>query len=177
MSELRALVSGLRLGDRIHFAGLQSDMPAVYHSLELLVSTSTTEGLPFALMEGMAAGLASVATQVGGVPEIVEMGTTGLLVEPGEPHRQAQAVAELMRDPARRSAMGAAAKLRVQQRFSLEDSVHRMDALLHRLHGNASSGPAAQSPAAQSTSKLGSTAGNGANRPRHALRSPPPATR
>ena len=177
MSELRALVSGLRLGDRIHFAGLQSDMPAVYHSLELLVSTSTTEGLPFALMEGMAAGLASVATQVGGVPELVEMGTTGLLVEPGEPHRLAQAVAELMRDPARRSAMGAAAKLRVQQRFSLEDSVHRMDALLHRLHGNASSGPAAQSPAAQSTSKLGSTAGNGANRPRHALRSPPPATR
>ena len=137
LSELRALVNDLRLSDRIHFAGLQSDMPMVYHSLELLVSASTTEGMPFALMEGMAAGLATVATPVGGVPEIVEVGTTGLLVEPGEPRRLAQAVAELMRDPARRTAMGAAARVRVLERFSLEDSVHQMDSLLHRLHGNA----------------------------------------
>jgi glycosyltransferase involved in cell wall biosynthesis len=112
LSELRALVNDLGLVDRIHFAGLQSDMPSVYLSLELLVSSSTSEGMPFALMEGMAAGLATVATQVGGVPEIVKVGTTGLLAEPGEPHRLAEAVAELMRDPARRIAMGAAATRR-----------------------------------------------------------------
>lgn len=158
LSELRALVDDLRLAHRIHFAGLQSDMPAVYHSLELLVSSSTTEGMPFALMEGMAAGLATVATQVGGVPEIVEVGTTGLLAEPGEPHRLAQAVAELMRDPARRIAMGAAATLRVQEKFSLEKSVNQMDCLLQRLHGSAK--PRAMPP----TSKVTSLVVSGGNR-------------
>jgi glycosyltransferase involved in cell wall biosynthesis len=135
-SELRALVSDLRLTDRIHFAGVQTDMPEVYHSLELLVSTSMTEGMPFALMEGMAAGLATVATLVGGVPEIVEVGTTGLLAEPGEPHRLAQAVAELMREPERRIAMGAAARVRVREKFSLDSSVRQMAGLLERLHGS-----------------------------------------
>jgi len=158
LSELRTLVDDLRLAHRIHFAGLQSDMPAVYHSLELLVSSSTTEGMPFALMEGMAAGLATVATQVGGVPEIVEVGTTGLLAEPGEPHRLAQAVAELMRDPARRIAMGAAATLRVQEKFSLEKSVNQMDCLLQRLHGSAK--PRAMPP----TSKVTSLVVSGGNR-------------
>jgi glycosyltransferase involved in cell wall biosynthesis len=159
LSELRALVTDLRLAHRIHFAGLQSDMPAVYHSLELLVSSSTTEGMPFALMEGMAAGLATVATQVGGVPEIVEVGTTGLLAEPGEPHRLAQAVAELMRHPARRIAMGAAASLRVQEKFSLEKSINQMDWLLQRLHCGAK-GPRAMPP----TSKVTSMVQTGGNR-------------
>jgi len=158
LSELRALVNDLRLVDRIHFAGLQSDMPSVYHSLELLVSSSTSEGMPFALMEGMAAGLATVATQVGGVPEIVEVGTTGLLAEPGEPHRLAQAVAELMRDPARRIAMGAAATLRVRDKFSLEKSIDQMDGLLQRLHGSAK-GPRALPPTAKVTSMV-ATGGN-----------------
>ena len=144
LSELRALVNDLGLMDRVHFAGVQSDMPAVYHSLELLVSSSMTEGMPFALMEGMAAGLATVATQVGGVPEIVEVGTTGLLAEPGEPHRLAQAVTELLRDPARRIAMGSAAKLRVQEKFSLEKSVLQMDCLLQQLHSSATGLPAMQ---------------------------------
>jgi glycosyltransferase involved in cell wall biosynthesis len=109
----------------------------VYHSLDLLVSTSTAEGMPFALMEAMAAGVATVATQVGGVPEIVAVGSTGILVPPGEPHRLAQAVAELLRDSTRRGAMGAAAMLRVRERFSLDDSVHKMANLLRRLHDNA----------------------------------------
>jgi glycosyltransferase involved in cell wall biosynthesis len=119
-------------------------MPAVYHSLDLLVSTSTTEGMPLALMEGMAAGLPTVATHVGGVPEIIEVGTTGLLTEPGEPHQLAQAVAFLMRDSARRREMGAAARLRVREKFSLSASVGQMLHLLQRLHdGGAAARPTA----------------------------------
>jgi glycosyltransferase involved in cell wall biosynthesis len=144
LPELRALVDDLRLTGFVHFAGVQSDMPAVYHSLDLLVSTSTTEGMPLALMEGMAAGLPTVATHVGGVPEIIEVGTTGLLTEPGEPHQLAQAVASLMRDSARRREMGAAARLRVREKFSLSASVGQMLHLLQRLHdGGAAARPTA----------------------------------
>jgi len=107
----------------------------------------------------MAAGLATVATQVGGVPEIVEVGTTGLLAAPGEPHRLAQAAAELMRDPARRTAMGAAAQRRVQDRFSLRDSIREMGCLLRRLHRNADRLRARAQPTSRPSANLG-TAGN-----------------
>jgi len=159
LGDLRTLVNDLHLGSRVHFAGVQCDMRAVYHSLELLVSTSATEGMPFALMEAMAAGLATVATQVGGVPEIVEVGTTGLLAAPGEPHRLAQAVAELMRDAARRTAMGAAAQRRVQDRFSLRDSIREMERLLRRLHADANRLRARAQPTSRPSAILG-TAGN-----------------
>ena len=161
LGELRAIVDQLHLGTRVHFAGVQRDMCAVYHSLDLLVSTSTTEGMPFALMEAMAAGLATVATQVGGVPEIVEVGSTGILVPPGEPHRLAQAVAELLRDSARRSAMGAAAMLRVRARLSLDDSVDNMANLLRRLHDNADTLRTTTRPA----SRLASIVRNAGNSP------------
>ncbi len=159
LGELRTLVNDLHLSRRVHFAGVQCDMRAVYHSLELLVSTSTTEGMPFALMEAMAAGLATVATQVGGVPEIVEVGTTGLLAAPGEPHRLAQAAAELMRDPARRAAVGEAARQRVRDRFSLHASVHQMESLLRRLHGNAETLRVRTQPTSKLTAIIGG-AGN-----------------
>jgi glycosyltransferase involved in cell wall biosynthesis len=159
LGELRMLVNDLHLGGRVHFAGVQCDMRAVYHSLELLVSTSTTEGMPFALMEAMAAGLATVATQVGGVPEIVEVGTTGLLAAPGEPHRLAQAVAELLGDPARRTTMGTAAQQRVQGRFSLRDSVQEMESLFRRLHSSAETLRARTQP----TSNLTAIVGNAGN--------------
>jgi glycosyltransferase involved in cell wall biosynthesis len=73
----------------------------------------------------MAAGCAIVATRVGGVPDAVVPGETGLLVEPGDPKALAAALATLLGDPERRLALGRAARVRAEARFSVERMVER----------------------------------------------------
>jgi glycosyltransferase involved in cell wall biosynthesis len=101
---------------------------------------STYEGLPLAILEAMASGLPVVATAVSGNPEAVEDGVTGLLVPPESAAALAKALVALLGDRARREAMGAAARRRVAERFSIEAVADRYLALLERL--------AAGSPAA-----------------------------
>jgi glycosyltransferase involved in cell wall biosynthesis len=70
-------------------------------------------------MEAMAAGLPVVACRIGGIPELVEHGVTGLLVPPDDPNALADAMAQLVANPARASALGAAARTAVAERFSM----------------------------------------------------------
>ena len=102
----------------VRWLGWRRDVARVLADADLALLTSRNEGTPVALVEAAAAGLPSVATAVGGVPSVVGHGRTGLLVPGRDPAAIAAAVVELLRDAPRRSAMGAAAREAVRDRFS-----------------------------------------------------------
>jgi glycosyltransferase involved in cell wall biosynthesis len=114
----------------IHLIGLHKDMPRIYRSLDMMMLTSFSEGMPLALLEAMASGLPVIATQVGGVMDIVEVGTTGLLSRPGDFEDMAHNVVALMASPLLRDRMGKAARLRIEQNFKLAQSIDQMCKLL-----------------------------------------------
>ena len=99
-------------------------------SLDLFVLPSLDEGMPLAVLEAMAAGLAVVATAVGGVPECVVSGETGLLVPPGQSGPLAAAILELLGDSARRRRLGEAGRRRVLERFGLENQISSVEGVL-----------------------------------------------
>ena len=115
---IKSLVRELHLGDRVALLGRCDDMPAFYASLDLLVLSSRTEGLPMTLLEGMASSLAIVATAVGAVPSVVESERTGLLIAPEDEDALAAAMSSLLADRPRRVAFGAAGHAVVAERYS-----------------------------------------------------------
>jgi glycosyltransferase involved in cell wall biosynthesis len=120
------------LNDVVHFLGARGDIADCLAAIDVFVLSSVTEGLAMTLLEAMAAGKPIVATRVGGNPEAIDDGTTGLLVPPGDPAALAAAVAELLDDPARAGRMGAAGRARVRQKFSLEAMVAGYAAIYDR---------------------------------------------
>jgi len=114
---LEALAARLGLGDRIRFVGFVRNRAALYRNLDLLVLPSESEGVPVALLEGMAAGVPVVATTVGGIPEVVESGRTGLLVAPSDPVALAGALLALVDSPATLREMGRRAAEGARERF------------------------------------------------------------
>ena len=100
---------------------------------DVLALPSTIEGLPYVLLVAMASRLPVVAGRVYGVPEVVEDGVTGLLVEPTRIDEIAAAIDRLAEDEALRRAMGAAGRERFERQFTLERQVHTMEALYRGL--------------------------------------------
>jgi glycosyltransferase involved in cell wall biosynthesis len=117
-----------RLGvrDRVVFAGHRDDAAELLAELDLFVLPSWTEGLPLVVLEAMARRRAVVATPVGGTPEVVADGETGLLVPPRDPDALAAAIRELLADPERRRRMGEAGYRRAAERFSAEAMTRRV---------------------------------------------------
>ena len=126
---LRAQLEGL---PRVVWAGYRTDVPSVIKALDLLVLPSYVEGAPNVVLEAMSAAKPVVATAVSGTPELVDHGTTGLLVPPYQPGQLAQAIINLASDPAARARMGAAGRERVQTRFRVDSMVEQYDDLLTR---------------------------------------------
>jgi glycosyltransferase involved in cell wall biosynthesis len=114
---LEQLWGQLGLKRRVHFLGQRLDVERVYAALDLYVHSSHTEGMPNAVLEAMAAGLPVIATAVGGVPEAVVDGESGVLVPPGEPSALAEAMLHLLQSPERSRRMGAAGRKLVRRRF------------------------------------------------------------
>jgi glycosyltransferase involved in cell wall biosynthesis len=124
--ELPALereVSSCGLKDAVTFLGWQADLEAWYAGWDIFVQPSLDEGLPIAVLEAMAAGLPVVATAVGGTAELVAEGRTGWLVPPRDSAALAQRIRALLLNPEQRRAMGAAAQVRVQDNFSVDQMV------------------------------------------------------
>ncbi|MBI4241963.1 MAG: glycosyltransferase [Candidatus Rokubacteria bacterium] len=107
---LEWLVRDLGLEDQVHLLGFRTDIPALVSACDLFVSSALWEGLPLAILEAMALGTPVVATDVGGVREVVRPGETGSLVPAADPVRLADAISELLADPARRRAYAAAGR-------------------------------------------------------------------
>ena len=117
---LKALIRELGLERSAFLAGQQESMVEFYASLDVLVSASRQEGLPIALLEGMASGLPLVATAVGAVPSLVVDGETGLLVEAGSPELLSQAMLRLLPEVRARERSGRAGRDRVLAEFSAQ---------------------------------------------------------
>jgi glycosyltransferase involved in cell wall biosynthesis len=124
---LEALAAELALGERVRFAGNQSDVAPWMQALDVFCLPSyANEGVPQALMQAMACALPVVTTPVGSIEEIVADGVTGVLVPPEDPQRLRDALASLLADPARRAALGGAARAAALERFGEERMVDRM---------------------------------------------------
>ncbi|WP_308192969.1 glycosyltransferase [Mycobacterium sp. PSTR-4-N] len=126
--ELRRLVAELGLEDAVVFAGVRTDMPEIYRAADVVLLPSTHENLPTVLIEAGATERPVAATRVGGIPDIVIDGETGVLFEPGSPEALAAAVGRLLDDPELRRRMGAAAGERARREFSADAWVDRLRA-------------------------------------------------
>ena len=102
----------------VQFLGTRHDVPALLSALDLLVLPSSSEGLSMTLIEGSAAGLPLIASDVGGNNELVQDGVNGLLVKAGDSDALAAALLQLINDPALARRMGAASRKRYQQHFA-----------------------------------------------------------
>jgi L-malate glycosyltransferase len=132
--ELEALVAELGLERNVRFLGRTAQAPALLKLCDVFCLLSRSEGMSNALLEAMACGRPSVATAVGGTPEVVEDGLNGFLVANGDAAAAAERILSLLDDPARASSMGQAARRTVEERFSSErtmgELVRMYDALL-----------------------------------------------
>jgi len=124
---LRALLEARGLENTVELAGLVPDAHRRLPAYQFAVSASHTEGLPNAVLEAMAVGLPVIATRVGGVPELVEDGVTGLLVPAHAPGALAEAIALVVGDPRLRVRLGTAAR-RSAERFSVPACAHKHEA-------------------------------------------------
>jgi glycosyltransferase involved in cell wall biosynthesis len=124
--ELRDEAHRLGVSDRVVFAGGRDDVPALLAACDVFCLPSSAEGLPIVVLEAMASARPVVASAVGGTPELVDDGVTGLLVPPESPEALASALASLLSDPERARALGEAGRDRVRSEFSLERSTARV---------------------------------------------------
>jgi glycosyltransferase involved in cell wall biosynthesis len=119
---LKALAAKLDLGDAVRFAGpvYDGEKRALFESSDLLLLASHGEGLPYALLEGMAAGVPVIATPVGAIPDVVHHGVHGMLVPVGNPLAICNAIVRLAHNRALLSVMGIVSQRRVLKSYSVE---------------------------------------------------------
>jgi glycosyltransferase involved in cell wall biosynthesis len=132
-TSLEALVDKLGLGHAVSFAGFRDNVAAFYGLADLFVSSSTAEGLGSSILDALAAGVPVVATAVGGIPEIIENGQTGVLVPAAEPQALAQGVIDQLGQPDKANAMAARGKEVVRARFSVDRMIDDTVAIYQEL--------------------------------------------
>ena len=128
-------VRRLGIEDRVIVREKVADIEDYLGAADLGLFTSDTESFCLSILEAMCFGCPSVARRVGGIPEVVEDNATGILVPSADAGALARAVESLIKDPARRAAMGRAAQQRARERFSAEAIVPRYEALYRRVCG------------------------------------------
>jgi glycosyltransferase involved in cell wall biosynthesis len=119
----RPAVEAARERDAVRLLGHRDDIPRLLEAADIFVLASEYEAVPMAILEAMAAGLPVVATTVGGVPEIIEHGSTGLLVAPRDPEAMAVSLAELAAGHGLRAAMGRAGAERHRENWNVDTMV------------------------------------------------------
>jgi glycosyltransferase involved in cell wall biosynthesis len=129
IAELQDYARQRVVADHVTFTGFRDDLPALLARWDLFVLPSLWEGFGLVLLEAMAAGRPVVASRVGPIPEIVQHGETGLLVEPGQPGPLADALLKVLENPDLAARFGAAGRRRVAERFTLDRMVAEIEAL------------------------------------------------
>ena len=127
--KLEMLVRALGIGERVRFLGESRDVAPILARHDLYVLPSRSEAFPNALIEAMATALPVVATDVGGIPEVVRPGINGRLVRPDDVGALADAVLALMDDPAAAAALGQAARADVERHYTIDRMVERFEQL------------------------------------------------
>ncbi|ROU00581.1 glycosyltransferase family 1 protein [Marinobacter sp. R17] len=132
---IRKEVAALPHPERVHFAGYRNDAPQLAAASDVIVLPSKEqEGLPRAVIEAMAYAIPAIVTRVGGMPELVEDGVTGLVVPPCDEKSLAEAIVKLYRlSPEERQAMGAAGRKRIKEHFHTSQTVRETAAMYQSL--------------------------------------------
>ena len=123
--EIEQLVHRANLEDVFCFTGPRQDIPELLSVCDAFVLPSRNEGMPRALMEAMSMSLPVVATNAGGIPEVVENNVSGLIVPRQNPDALAEGLVKIIHDPVLRRRLGKAARIRILNHFSLEAMVDR----------------------------------------------------
>ena len=131
--ELVELSHRLGLDGKCHFLGTRDDIPELLSISDIFVFSSLFEGLPRAIMEAMAASLPVVATDVGGVSELVGDGVTGILVPPGDGEAMASGIQKLLQDSDLRERMGASGLKKIKEEFSFDEMADRIEKIYIQL--------------------------------------------
>jgi glycosyltransferase involved in cell wall biosynthesis len=137
-ARLEALAASLGMTSIVHFAGQRAQAPNLHGLFDVSVLCSTSEAFPNSILEAMAASRAVVATDVGGTPDAVREGRTGLLVPPSDPSRLAWAISRLYEDPSLRVKLGTAARASAQAGYSADSVLPQLEQLYQRLAGRSS---------------------------------------
>lgn len=126
-SELEKQAADLGVSDRVLFAGMRMDIPAVLSAIDVYVMSSKSEGLPVSLLEAMSAEKPVVATRVGGIPEVVTDRREALLVQPNDPSALADAINEVISNPELAAQLGRRARERVSSAYSVAATARALE--------------------------------------------------
>jgi glycosyltransferase involved in cell wall biosynthesis len=143
--KLQQLAQALGIAARVAFTGRLDNekIPQLYREADLFLNSSTVDNMPISILEALASGVPVVSTDVGGIPHLVEDGKTALLVPPRDPHAMAQALLQLVDDPAQAARLAAAGRVSVQQ-YSWPSVRGRLFAVYGSLTANAGRNAAAE---------------------------------
>jgi glycosyltransferase involved in cell wall biosynthesis len=133
LGELQQYAERLGVADRVIFTGLRTDVPTLLASVNVAVMPSLNEALSNVLLESMASGAPTVATRVGGTPEALVDGVTGLLVPPADTTALAAAIVRLLNDPPLAAHLGRAARMRIADAYSVKRMVRATEDVYHEL--------------------------------------------
>ena len=135
--DLQKLAVEQGVGSNVQIAGYIEDIPAFLSALDVFVMPSLSEGQPLALLEAAANGRCIVASKVGGIPEIIKAGKTGILVPPGEVNQLAEAIAYVFKNSDKRQAIAGTALEQISNYWSIERTVERyLDLLFPSTHAS-----------------------------------------
>ena len=151
--ELESLAAGLGLGDSLRFLGRVEGIGAEMEQAAAIVVPSLGEGFGMVALEAAERGRPVIASAVGGLPEIVDDGRTGVLVPRGDVPALAAAIVDLVRDPSRAAAFGRAARERAFAEFSLDRCADRTDALYREALDRRASAKSTAAPASSASTK------------------------
>lgn len=132
-TQIEKYAADLGLGGRAIFTGFRTDVPEILRQIDISVLPSLSEGLSNSLLESMAAAVPSIATRVGGTPEALDDGVSGLLVPPRDSPALAEAMTLLLERPEFARGLGEAGRRRVTQMFSIEKMVRQTESLYRKL--------------------------------------------
>lgn len=133
---LQSLASELGIYDNVTFLGVRNDLPEILSASDSVLIPSRNEGLPRVAIEAMAAGKPVIATEVGGTPEAIIDGVTGILVMPNDINQMGNAISHLIENVKLQKRLGAAGRKRAIQHYSVEKYISRLDCLYRRLSAN-----------------------------------------
>jgi len=116
--------------DHFRFTGFVDDVPKLLSGLDILAHTAFSEGVPNSVIEAMAMGKCVVATEVGGVPELIEDGVTGLLVPSNDVEKLTWALCDVLQNTSKISALGTAARAYIETTLNRQEKLNELEALL-----------------------------------------------
>ena len=126
---LRDRAAELGLDDCVLFTGMRTDVPRLVAALDVFVMPSLWEGLPIALLEAMASSRAVLCTRVGGIPDVVQDGVNGVLIDAGDVEALREGIESLLAQPQHRAELGREARATVIERFDITRTAKAYNAL------------------------------------------------